>query len=56
MPPYEEDLKNIPAWVMFYNIPLEYWNSKGFSNAAHVVGKPLPAGIWTELKEGIGFV
>jgi hypothetical protein len=44
----EEDLKNIPAWVMFYNIPLEYCCSKKFSYAANVFGKPLTAGTWTE--------
>jgi hypothetical protein len=48
MPLSEEDLKNIPAWVMFYNIPLEYCCSKKFSYVANVFGKPLPAGTRTE--------
>jgi hypothetical protein len=52
MPLSEEDLKNISAWVMFYNIPLEYCCSKKFNYAANVFGKPLPAGTRTEYFSG----
>ncbi|XP_059639053.1 uncharacterized protein At4g02000-like [Cornus florida] len=46
---------SIPLWVKFYNIPLEYWNSKGFSSVASAIGIPLFADEITKSKRRLSY-
>ncbi|GAA0164481.1 hypothetical protein LIER_39796 [Lithospermum erythrorhizon] len=32
---------DIPLWVKFYNVPLEFWNPKGLGKIASKLGRPL---------------
>nr|KAJ0190325.1 hypothetical protein LSAT_V11C800388250 [Lactuca sativa] len=31
----------VPVWVKVFNVPLEYWNSKGITLIANEIGKPI---------------
>ncbi|XP_022857391.1 uncharacterized protein LOC111378428 [Olea europaea var. sylvestris] len=43
----KENLRCIPVWVKLYNIPFEYWTTKGLSHVASAVGRPLRADVIT---------
>ena len=34
-----DDIRMVPVWIRFYNIPFEFWNEEG--QVASKVGKPL---------------
>ncbi|XP_023762213.1 uncharacterized protein LOC111910619 [Lactuca sativa] len=34
-------INSIPVWVKVFNVPLEYWNSKGVTLIANEIGKPI---------------
>ena len=37
----KDDVRTIPVWVRFYNIPLELWDEEDLSQISSKVGKPL---------------
>ena len=43
LPLAKEDVNKVPVWVRLYNVPFEYWTSKGLSYVASAVGCPLHA-------------
>ena len=43
LPLAREDVNKVPVWVRLYNVPFEYWTSKGLSFVASAVGCPLHA-------------
>ena len=43
LPLTREEVHKVPVWVRLYNIPFEYWTSKGLSFVASAVGCPLHA-------------
>ncbi|KAF7113433.1 hypothetical protein RHSIM_RhsimUnG0127000 [Rhododendron simsii] len=46
---FEKDqVKKIPIWAQFYNVPLDLWTAQGLSYVASAVGKPLYADQMTE--------
>lgn len=44
----KEQLKKVPLWAQFYNVPLEMWTEQGLSYVASAVGNPLYADQLTE--------
>ncbi|CAI9274213.1 unnamed protein product [Lactuca saligna] len=34
-------INSVPVWVKVFNVPLEYWNSKGITLIANEIGKPI---------------
>ena len=48
-------LKSMPIWVKFYNIPLEYWTNTCIGYIASVVGKPLHMDSLTENRSRLSF-
>nr|KAJ0216926.1 hypothetical protein LSAT_V11C300156760 [Lactuca sativa] len=34
-------INSVPVWVKVFNVPLEYWNSKGNTLIANEIGKPI---------------
>nr|KAJ0220884.1 hypothetical protein LSAT_V11C200101250 [Lactuca sativa] len=34
-------INSVPVWVKVFNVPLEYWNSKGVTLIANEIGKPI---------------
>jgi len=34
-------INSVPVWVKVFNVPLEYWNSKGITVIANEIGKPI---------------
>ena len=39
----QEDVFKVPVWIRLFNVPFEYWTSKGLSYIASAVGCPLHA-------------
>ena len=37
----KDDVRTIPSWVRFYNIPLELWDEEDLSQISSKDGKPL---------------
>lgn len=44
----KDQVKTIPIWAQFYNVPLDLWTAQGLSYVASAVGKPLYADSMTE--------
>lgn len=34
-------INSVPVWVKVFNVPLQYWNSKGVTLIANEIGKPM---------------
>jgi len=46
---------SIPAWVKFFDVPLEYWSSLGLSELASSLGKPIHVDTMTKDHKRLGF-
>ncbi|XP_074315686.1 uncharacterized protein LOC141651893 [Silene latifolia] len=50
----KEDVKNVPAWIRFQDLPLKFWG-KGLPKIASLIGKYVKSDTPTELKTRLGF-
>ncbi|KAG5560627.1 hypothetical protein RHGRI_003823 [Rhododendron griersonianum] len=51
----KEQVKKIPIWAQFYNVPLDLWTTQGLSYVASAVGKPLYADRTTETCQRLNY-
>ncbi|GFY91109.1 hypothetical protein Acr_07g0013050 [Actinidia rufa] len=51
----KNNIKVIPVWAKFYNIPLEFWDEEGLSEIASEVGKPLHVDLLTKRMSRVSF-
>lgn len=52
---FKEDTIRVPVWVLFPNIPMQYWTVKGLNHIASAIGIPIYADSVTRNMNRISF-